>query len=179
MEFQAQNFHVGAGSPYFVQGEQLTMADMYTQGVIWPPVPNDLLDDLTKDRLAACGIEWEDAGHDRLYLFASDGPYNGMIYLNNDQEPTEVDYVELLQQLIIRSAGRLKALTIEAADTCSKMRPDGFGGWAMIITAMGCTDDTQYLSTYEWIRTKVKELGLDQDVYGTEKDGGSHVDHLG
>ena len=37
--------------------------------------------------------------------------------------------------LIHRAADNLDHLTVTMAFTCSKMRPDGFGGLAMLITA--------------------------------------------
>jgi len=44
------------------------------------------------------------------------------------------DYTTILQDIVRRSKGELPYLTIAAAYTCSKMRPDGFGGMATIIT---------------------------------------------
>jgi hypothetical protein len=151
------------------------MAEYATQAVIWPPVPADLLDENTKTFLTTCGIQWEKHEDDRLYLFAEDGPYNGMHFAGDDAEPSEVDYVEVLQKMVARSEGRLKALTIEAADTCSKMRSDGFGGWAMVITV----DEAHYLATFQWVREKVTALNLHDDVYGPAKQGEGHVDDLG
>ncbi len=44
------------------------------------------------------------------------------------------DYTTILQDIVRRSKGDLPYLTIAGAYTCSKMRPDGFGGMAIIIT---------------------------------------------
>ena len=43
-------------------------------------------------------------------------------------------WAEVLQDIVRRSPG-LDHLTVTMAFTCSKMRPDGFGGLAMLITA--------------------------------------------
>jgi hypothetical protein len=40
----------------------------------------------------------------------------------------------VLQDIVRRSKGQLPYLTIAAAYTCSKMRPDGFGGMSIVIT---------------------------------------------
>jgi hypothetical protein len=148
------------------------MTNFTTQATLWPPVPADLIDDSTKELLDTCGIACEKLEDGRLYLFSDDGPYNGMSFDEAIQQSVELDYVTVLRGIIARSAGRLKALTIEAADTCNgKMLPDAFGGWAMIIT----TDKTHYLSTFQWVRKMVNELGLDDAIYGED----NHVDDLG
>ena len=53
----------------------------------------------------------------------------------------------ILQDIVRRSKGELPYLTIAAAYTCSKMRPDGFGGMAIIITQ----NRISYHSTYNVI----------------------------
>jgi len=45
------------------------------------------------------------------------------------------DYWEDVLQDIVRRAPDLDHLTVTMAFTCSKMRPDGFGGLAMLVTA--------------------------------------------
>lgn len=56
-----------------------------------------------------------------------------------DVAEVEIDMSEpgwpFLFQDIVRRSSTLKLITIEAAFTCSKMRSDGFGGMAMLITA--------------------------------------------
>lgn len=44
-------------------------------------------------------------------------------------------------------------ICIEFAITCSKMRPDNFGGGAIFITR----DDIDYFNTEDWIERKVEE----------------------
>jgi hypothetical protein len=55
-----------------------------------------------------------------------------------DAEAFELDlsvdgYAFILQDIVRRST-TLSHITVEAAFTCSKMRPDGFGGMAMLVT---------------------------------------------
>ncbi len=54
-------------------------------------------------------------------------------------------YTTILQDIVRRSKGELPYLTIATAYTCSKMRPDGFGGGAIIITPYRVS----YNSTYD------------------------------
>lgn len=59
-------------------------------------------------------------------------------------------YLVILQDIIRRSKGRLPYLTITAAWTCSRMRPDGFGGHASIITprAIRYWSTSRYLEAF-------------------------------
>jgi hypothetical protein len=51
----------------------------------------------------------------------------------------------VLQDIVRRSKGQLPYLTIAAAYTCSKMRPDGFGGMCIVITP----SSIRFWSTYD------------------------------
>jgi hypothetical protein len=44
-------------------------------------------------------------------------------------------HIVILQDIVRRSKGELPSLSIAQAYTCNKMRPDGFGGAGIIITA--------------------------------------------
>ena len=54
-------------------------------------------------------------------------------------------YLIILQDIVRRSKGQLPHLTIAAAYTCSKMRPDGFGGMCIVITP----SNIRFWSTYD------------------------------
>jgi hypothetical protein len=54
-------------------------------------------------------------------------------------------YLIILQDIVRRSKGALPYLTIAAAYTCSKMRPDGFGGMGITIAPRAI----RYWSTYD------------------------------
>jgi hypothetical protein len=60
---------------------------------------------------------------------------------------------EFIFQDIIRRSSTLKFVVILAAFTCSKMRPDGFGGMAQLITA----DVIKRNSTYDILREFFEE----------------------
>jgi hypothetical protein len=56
------------------------------------------------------------------------------------------EWIEILQE-IVRRSNALTFVTIETGFNCSKMRPDGFGGAAMVITA----DTVDTMSTSQFI----------------------------
>ncbi len=69
-----------------------------------------------------------------------------------DQDDIELDMSgiswEFILQDIVRRSAKLRYITVTTAFTCSKMRADGFGGMALIITAdaiKGCST-TEFLS---------------------------------
>jgi hypothetical protein len=59
--------------------------------------------------------------------------------LPDDNVEIELDFSdrcwESIFQDIVRRSSRLRYVTAETAFTCSQMRPDGFGGMAVVITA--------------------------------------------
>ena len=59
--------------------------------------------------------------------------------LPDDNVEIELDFSdrswESIFQDIVRRSSKLRYVTAESAFTCSKMRPDGFGGMAVVITA--------------------------------------------
>jgi hypothetical protein len=84
--------------------------------------------------------------------------------MQTDGDTVEVDcaifgnYHRVFQGIIRRSGGKLPYVTTQGAFTCSKMRPDGFGGMADVITA----DTVESVSTFTWTRDKLVELGLEK-----------------
>lgn len=71
-----------------------------------------------------------------------------------DAETLEIDvsvfgFEAILQDVVKRSA--LDYVEVETAWSCSKMRPDGFGGAAMLITA----GDIQSVSTSGWLEEAI------------------------
>lgn len=63
-----------------------------------------------------------------------------------------IGYEVIFQDIVKRSV--LDYVEVETAWTCSKMRPDGFGGAAMLITA----DDVESLSTAGWLEQAISAL---------------------
>ncbi|WP_337180541.1 hypothetical protein [Sphingopyxis granuli] len=66
-----------------------------------------------------------------------------------------ISFEGIFQDIVKRSS--LDYVEVEAAWTCSKMRPDGFGGAATLITA----DDIQSVSTAGWLEEAVARLSGD------------------
>ena len=66
-----------------------------------------------------------------------------------------IGFEGIFQDIIRRSA--LDHVEVEAAWTCSKMRPDGFGGAATLITA----DDIESVSTAGWLEEAIARLSGD------------------
>ncbi len=64
---------------------------------------------------------------------------------------------EFIVQDIVRRSKTLRYVTAITSFTCSKMRPDGFGGMAVLITA----DNVKGKSTHEVIEDFLAEEGLE------------------
>ena len=65
---------------------------------------------------------------------------------------TEIGYETIFQDIVRRSA--LDFIEVEVAWTCTKMRPDGFGGAATLITA----DAIEGMSTSSWLDEAIARL---------------------
>lgn len=63
-------------------------------------------------------------------------------------------------QDIVKRSRTLRYITVVTAFTCSKMRPDGFGGMAMLITP----DDIIDKSTVDFLREAIAQAGLDDET---------------
>lgn len=72
-----------------------------------------------------------------------------------DLDLSVISFEGIFQDIVKRSS--LDYVEVEAAWTCSKMRPDGFGGAATLITA----DDIQSVSTAGWLEEAVARLSGD------------------
>lgn len=120
------------------------MPTYFTQIVVDPEIPAHLLDEETRQRLDACGLTCLlDERHDRYYIYSEEN-------VGSDEEHVRYDHI--LQEVLAKSKGALPYLTVEAALTCSKPLPDGFGGFAIFITA----DDIEYMSTAGWLVEKMQ-----------------------
>jgi hypothetical protein len=91
-----------------------------------------------------------DATDDGDYLVAHDD-----FLTIADTDDGEVQLDDVLQAIIKRSDGQVTHITISAAQTASKPRPDAYGGFAEVITA----DGVQYISLYEWIQQQLTPGG--------------------
>jgi|GEM_PF-1156423 len=134
------------------------MADYMNQSVFQPSIPKHLINDEDRRIIEAFSITLEPDGEDKFYLYADEWCCNG--YLNpeepgsEDVELTEDNLFCMFQEIIRRSNGELPWIYKESAYTCSKMRPDGFGGGAVFINA----DDIQYSFTGQWLQERISEV---------------------
>ena len=62
-----------------------------------------------------------------------------------------VDGYDFILQDIVRRSTTLSHITVEAAFTCSKMRPDGFGGMATLITAKEIISESTNHLLEKWL----------------------------
>ena len=66
---------------------------------------------------------------------------------------------EFFFQDIVKRSNTLKYISIVTAFTCSRMRPDGFGGMAVLITPEAIVGKT----TGDFLEDMIAEAGLDED----------------
>lgn len=131
------------------------MADYFSHSVFQPTIPKKLFTDDDLMFLAAFHIDTEPEGEDKFYLFADDWCTNA-VYEDDEGTERKLDEDDLFarfQEIIKRSNGELPWISKETSYDCSKMRPDGFGGSAVFITA----DDVQYFGTSSWLEQKISE----------------------
>lgn len=134
------------------------MADYMNQSVFQPSIPKHLINDADRRIIEAFGITLESDREDKFYLYAEEWCCSG--YLDPEEaggdeiELCEGDLYTKLQEIIRRSNGELPWISKESAYTCSRMRPDGFGGGTVFITA----DDIQYCFTSQWLEERISEV---------------------
>lgn len=144
------------------------MADYYSQAVFQPSIPKHLITDEDRRFIEAFSITFEADGEDKFYLYADEWCCNG--YLDpvepggEEIELTEDDLLNRFQEIIRRSNGELPWISKESAYTCSKMRPDGYGGGAIFISA----DDIQYCFTGQWLEQRISEAETGDIGPGTD-----------
>lgn len=73
-----------------------------------------------------------------------------------DLKLTENAYILILQDVLRRSE-TLTYFTVNGAYTCTKMRPDGFGGWAVFVTPT----EIHWMSTDSWIESMFETLKIE------------------
>jgi hypothetical protein len=76
---------------------------------------------------------------------------------------------EFFFQDIVKRSKTLKYVGVVAAFTCSRMRPDGFGGMAVLITR----DAIVGKSTGDFLEDMIAEAGLDEEAPGMEIEAGT------
>ena len=99
-----------------------------------------------------------EAGDSRAARFVAEH----LARLGEDEAEVELDLSgsiswEFFIQDILRRSPRLRHVSVVSSFTCSRMRPDGFGGMAMLITA----ERILAKSTGDLIEEFLKEAGLE------------------
>ena len=126
------------------------MADNYSQATVSPNLPAALFNEEELQALEiACGLSCEKI-EDDLYFFAE----TSFRAEGDDDEDSTVDCLALMQAKLRQlDPATYPHITIEGADTCSKMRPDEFGGFAHLITR----DLVRSISTSQWLHEQTHE----------------------
>lgn len=65
----------------------------------------------------------------------------------------DLGHAAVLQAIVARHPIEVPYVTVEVAYTCSRMRPNGFGGAADLITAAG----SQWTGTGAWLESRMAE----------------------
>lgn len=128
------------------------MANNYHQATVSPELPATLFhEDELRSLEFACGLTCERAG-DNLYFFA--GESFGEEGEDEDGQP--VNCLTLMQEKLKQlDPVAYPHIVVHGAATCSKMRPDEFGGFAHIITR----DDVRSVSTWQWLYEQAHQTG--------------------
>lgn len=155
------------------------MADYFSQTIVQPVIPNACITPLERFLLEQMFEHEEDGG--RTYFFASESVTDlidrsdGVLetLLGADASPLaaalrealrtaddpdcldvgDVGYAAVFQAIVARHLTEVPYVTVEVAYTCSRMRPDGFGGSAELITAAG----SQSMGTGAWLESRIEE----------------------
>jgi hypothetical protein len=112
------------------------------------------------DRIVLSGAEFRAAfaRSDGIESRLRDYVAERLARLDSDAAYVELDVSgtswEFFLQDIVRRSRTLRYVTVVSAFTCSKMRPDGFGGSASLITA----DDIKYKSTHDILEAYVSAM---------------------
>lgn len=151
------------------------MADYFTEVIVMPYIPRDLLSEQDLELLALYGFQSEQVKTDEgefVYLYAYE--YSGTAFRTvekdgktEEEELTEEDLTAFFRRVIDASNGRLKYLYLHAACTCSKMRPDGFGGWVSFLTK----DEERFMSTFDAVEKFKARENRKEGTDGKEHEG--------
>ena len=121
------------------------MADTYTQFVV------------SVDGVSTTGKAWAEQTHPALRFYpekeAGDPSQTWTMQTNSDLSP-DLDELIDFAQAYLQECDPAGVVTVEWANSCSKMRPDGFGGGAAVVTAT----EVEYITTHEWIAQRLAVL---------------------
>ncbi|MCP4359340.1 MAG: hypothetical protein GY796_15105 [Chloroflexi bacterium] len=121
------------------------MADYFTQFVV------------SIDNVSSTGKAWAEQAYPALHFYpereADDPPHTWTMQINSDISLDLDEVIDFAQSYLIECDPD-GVVTVEWANSCNKMRPNGFGGGAAVVTAT----EVQYLATHEWIAQRLAVL---------------------
>lgn len=127
------------------------MADYYTQFVV------------SIDNVSLAGKAWAEKAVPALHFYpeqqAEHPPQTWTMHIHSDLCPDLDEVIDFIQTYL-RECHPTGVVTIEWANSCSQMRPDGFGGGAAVVTAV----EVQTITTHEWIAQKLTILSEKEAV---------------
>jgi hypothetical protein len=129
------------------------MANNYSQATLTPDLPATLFDEEELTLLeTACGLTFE--RYDENIYFFADQCFREE---GDDEDGETVDCLALMQQKLRQlDPIAYPHIAIQGAATCSKMRPDEFGGFAYLITRT----DVRSISTWEWLHQQTRRTDV-------------------
>jgi hypothetical protein len=163
------------------------MADYYNQTVVHQTIPNDCMAPIEKWLLTHIFDHVPDG--DGLYFFAMDPQYETVAeeqlfeaietssgtcpelcaaveqaIRRHEGEVTvdldEIGYASIFQSIVKRHPNRLPYISVEASRGCTRIRPDGFGGSATLITP----DTVEWMSTDQWLYDRLIACGFEATI---------------
>ena len=154
------------------------MADYFTEVVVQPCIPGDLLREQDLKMLGLYGFQHEmvkNEDGESVYLFAPEYSASAYDEVDEGEGPVQVELdedmlVAFFQRVIDASKGRLKYLYLQAGCTCNKYRPDGFGGWVIFLTK----DHQRWMNTWQIVE-KFKKAAERRMARGKTPDGAGDV----
>jgi hypothetical protein len=128
------------------------MANNYTQATLSPDLPAALFSEAELQSLQiACGLAC-DRYDDKLYFYAEESFSDE----GEDDDAQLIDCLSLMQEKLRQlDPVTYPHITIHGAASCSKMRPDEFGGFAHVITR----DAVRSISTWQWLHEQTQQDG--------------------
>lgn len=127
------------------------MADYYTTGTVSPEIPCEFITAEDIEFIKRFGFETEEfdkSGVKHCYFYAPEYSSVALDIINGEEiEIGEEKLFRVFQKILRRSKGKLPYIYLSFVHTCSRYRPDGFGGSAVFIT-----DKTiKWVSTWGWL----------------------------
>lgn len=151
------------------------MANNYTQATVSPSIPASAITPLELELLNYMGLTGDKYTHEgtELYYFYAEEYLSTVddcfeldicgdteidpddaVYLEDGKVISGIESCDVFQNILKRlPVDEFPHITIQGADTCSKMRADNFGGFAVYITR----ESIEFCSTWAWLNEKTSQ----------------------